>query len=178
MRLFVAIVLDTDARTHVERIQYQLKIRSRNIRLTPFENLHLTLAFLGEVSSERIPEITSIMDAVQCTPFVIQLSQLGCFFKHYGDIWWVGADGKNELLLLQHSLTNALRECRIWFDPKPFVPHLTIARDVVIAHTTQKEELLSRTDAYTMPVDSISLMSSERGDKGPLYSELHRKMLK
>ena len=84
MRLFIAVNLSPEmknALTDAQRTMYDRGVRGR---FTPEENLHLTLAFIGEY-----PSADAVMDAlstVTFTPFEIRLDGVGRF----GDLWWAG----------------------------------------------------------------------------------------
>ena len=81
MRLFIAIRLSDDMRHALIRAQNELYDRGVRGRFTAEENLHLTLAFLGEV-----PDAEPVLDAlsgVSFAPFELALEGMGCF----GDVW-------------------------------------------------------------------------------------------
>ena len=84
MRLFLAILLSDemkDALIHTQNRWYDAGVRGN---YTAEENLHLTLAFIGEV-----PDAQPVLDALSeldFAPFAIALEGMGCF----GDLWWAG----------------------------------------------------------------------------------------
>ena len=86
MRLFIAIPLSDavkDALTAVQDEMYDNGVRGN---FTSRENMHLTLAFIGEY-----PDKDQVMDAlstVSFSAFSLSLSGMGCF----RDLWWAGMD--------------------------------------------------------------------------------------
>lgn len=98
------------------------------------------------------------------SPFPISLSTLG----HFGSLWWVGLDDYDELDSYVKRLRKALSEAGIPFDKKKFSPHITLIRKAI---GTLPAVSVPKT---VMSVDHISLMRSERGPKGMIYTEIGR----
>jgi 2'-5' RNA ligase len=131
LRLFYALWPD-DA-TRYELMQLQALVTGRKTRL---ENLHLTLAFLGQQPSEQLPALKNILAALPRTPIPLVLNRVGYFPRN--KIAWAGMhEIPIALTELHQSLTNALIQNRIAFDNKStFKPHITLAREAI-----QPEEL-------------------------------------
>ena len=68
MRLFIAIGLDDPVKDLLCRAQRQLKRQALGGRFSRRENLHLTLAFLGEAPDIRRAAIA--LDQIQAAPFL------------------------------------------------------------------------------------------------------------
>ena len=84
MRLFIAIELSDEMRKAVARIQEHFRRHGVRGNYTPAENLHLTLAFIGEYPDAAQP--LEVMQSIPLTPFELELEGVGAF----GDLWWVG----------------------------------------------------------------------------------------
>ena len=92
------------------------------------QDLHLTLAFLGQVPAGRIGEVERAAEETSPQAATLVLDRPG-FWKH-NRIAWAGASSvPAELDSLVRRLREALTRFRIAFDPKPFVPHVTLLRD-------------------------------------------------
>ncbi len=162
MRLFIAINLTEamkDALINAQNDMYGQGVRGN---FTKEENLHLTLAFIGEH-----PNPDAVMDALSAvafTPFELTLDGLGCF----GDLWWAGLKGSQPLEAVVRRVHRALAEGGIPFDRKRFSPHITLLRKA----RGEMPEL--RVDPASMTVDHISLMRSDRGKNGMIYTEVGR----
>jgi 2'-5' RNA ligase len=92
------------------------------------QDLHLTLAFLGQVPEGRIDEVERAAQEVLPQAATLILDRPG-FWKH-NRIAWAGASSiPAELEGLVRGLREALTRFRIAFDPKPFVPHVTLLRE-------------------------------------------------
>lgn len=160
MRLFIAVPLSCEmkqALIHAQNAMYDSGIRGN---YTPEENMHLTLAFIGEY-----PESQSVMDAlssVEFTSFELSLEGIGCF----GDLWWAGIADSPPLSAVVRRMRRALAESSIPFDRKRFSPHITLLRRA----SGKMPEI--RLQPAAMTVRTISLMRSDRGKNGMIYTEL------
>jgi len=162
MRLFTAIILSEPMKAAM--IQAQNEIYDGGVRgnYTPEENLHLTLAFIGEYPDAA--PVLEALSAVSFSPFKLDLDGLGCF----GDLWWAGLRESAPLAALARRVRHALAEGGIPFDRKRFSPHITLLRK-----TRGTVPGIEITHA-SMTVDCFSLMRSERGKNGMIYTELGR----
>lgn len=160
MRLFVAINLSDemkDALINAQNEMYDMGIRGN---YTKEENLHLTLAFIGEY-----PDAEPVMDAlsaVSFTPFDISLDGIGSF----GSLWWAGMKDSPALTAVVRRVRRALAENDIPFDRKRFSPHITLIRK------PSGEMPGTEIEPVSMTVTTISLMRSDRGRNGMIYTEL------
>ena len=157
MRLFVAIPFDDAFRAALVRMQREMRRQHVPGRYTPPENLHLTLAFIGEY-----PDPDAALDALpEFAPFELRLSGFGCF----GDLWWAGVADCPALGDYARRLRRALAEAGIPFDRKRFSPHITLAR------RAEGRPALCASEA-AMAVGRVALMRSDRGKAGMIYTEL------
>ena len=160
MRLFVAINLSDemkDALINAQNEMYDMGIRGN---YTKEENLHLTLAFIGEY-----PDAGPLMDAlsaVSIRPFDITLDGIGSF----GSLWWAGMKDSPALTAVVRRVRRALAENDIPFDRKRFSPHITLIRK------PSGEMPGIEIEPVSMMVTKISLMRSDRGRNGMIYTEL------
>ena len=90
MRLFVAINFSEDTVIKLASLRDILRGSSKSGSFTLTENLHLTLAFIGECNGWQTASIKSVMDAICFEPFEICFDRIGRFKRDGGDIWWVG----------------------------------------------------------------------------------------
>ena len=130
---------------------------------TRLENLHLTLAFIGDYSDPAW--VLEVMQSVPFRPFDIRLEGFGCF----GDLYWCGIGGQTELTAYVQRLRRALAEADIPFDRKRFSPHITLLRKATFRGN--KMPGVTIPDAG-MEVTRVSLMRSDRGKQGMIYTEL------
>ena len=160
MRLFIAINLSDDMKGTLLDLQNALYDRGVRGRYTAEENLHLTLAFIGEY-----PDAEPVLDAmseVSFMPFELTLDGMGRF----GDLWWAGMKESVPLTAVVRRIRRALAEHEIPFDRKRFSPHITLIRKA------SGEMPGAHPKPVSMTVEAISLMRSDRGRNGMIYTEL------
>ncbi|MBO7709969.1 MAG: RNA 2',3'-cyclic phosphodiesterase [Lachnospiraceae bacterium] len=159
-RLFVAVTLSDEIRKSVNQTLHEMKQCGIKGNYSPTANLHLTLAFIGEI---REPE--QVMDALRTVtwkPFKLSLDGLGCF----GDILWVGVKGNQGLNGAARAVREALSAAQIRFDTKKFEPHITLIRK------TSGNWKQVPAPKGEMMVKKISLMKSEQKNGRPVYTEI------
>lgn len=75
MRLFIALQFDDDIIEELEYFQGMLKDEGVTGNFTNRENLHLTLAFIGDYNDPD--EVLDVMEAVNFSPIEISLGGVG-----------------------------------------------------------------------------------------------------
>ena len=164
MRLFIAVKLNPTICHALEKVQRSMINQGCRGSFTRLENLHLTLAFIGEYPEPD--DVLDVMQSVPFEPFDIMLSGFGSF----GDLWWTGIRQNDALQSYVKKLRHALSDANIPFDRKKFSPHITVIR----RPDRPLDEVLGslQIPKSTMTVDHISLMRSDRGKNGMIYTEL------
>ena len=164
MRLFIAIRLSDEIRRGLAEIQSFLRNRGVRGNFTKLENLHLTLAFIGEYADPE--EILDAMRGVSFEPFSIRLDGFGSF----GDLYWCGIEEQDGLSFYVKRLRRALAENGIPFDRKKFSPHITLIRKASFDRNGGFPGV-TVPDA-SMEVERVSLMRSDRAKNGMIYTEI------
>ncbi len=163
MRLFIAIPLGEEMRAAVRAVQDDFRRGGVKGNYTPPENLHLTLAFIGEYPDPDA--VLEVLDAVPFRPFELRLDGLGAF----GDLWWLGLEDSPALAACVRALRRGLANAGIPFDGKRFSPHITLVRRATTGGRPMPGVAVPRAG---MTVDHIALMRSDRGRNGMIYTEL------
>jgi len=126
LRLFFALWPDDAVRESLARASLAIH-RVAGGRATRAESIHLTLAFLGDCDAERLGALKAAAAGVRVRPFDLVLDEHG--FWNHNRIAWVGArETPQGLAALVSDLRAALAGAQLAFDPKPFVPHVTLVR--------------------------------------------------
>jgi 2'-5' RNA ligase len=168
MRLFVAINFNSDTKYNLLALRDKLRSLSKRGNFVAPENLHLTLAFLGECHENQVADIKAVMAATVFQPFDLVIERIGRFRRDSGDIWWAGLRECKELLGLQQDLTVGLCAKGFKFDKLQYNPHITLGRKVLTDIAPQKTLIFGET------IKSIELMNSERIDGKLTYSAIFK----
>ena len=102
MRLFVAIQLSDEIKKNITGTLHDLKQKGVKGNYVPMQNLHLTLAFIGETKDPGA--VKDALKKVSFKPFKLSLSELGTF----GSLIWVGMKGNQGLSAAAKSVREAL----------------------------------------------------------------------
>ena len=160
MRLFVAIHLSPAVRDVLLDAVDALRRQGRGTFTRP-DNLHLTLAFIGEAESAA-PAQAALEAACTGGAFSLTVGGLG----HFDDLWWAGVRENERLEVLALGVQRALRQAGFPIERRPWRPHITLAR-----RWQGPEPRLTVPDT-AMWVDRVSLMRSERVEGKLVYTEV------
>ena len=151
------------------------------VRTVASENLHLTLAFIGEVPFQLVKSAEKALAELNFSKFKVTIAGVGAFPSVAKPrVIWVGVkEGAENAIRLAESVRKKLREYRVPFDSKPFVPHITVARVKGPVKPALTRLLTKMEDAVfgVQEVNSIRLKKSVLTSKGPIYSTLYEKKL-
>ena len=164
MRLFIAIQFEENILDALTDFQADLKSQGVSGNYTRRENLHITLAFIGDYGNPD--EVLDVMEQVDFRPIEISLDGVGSF----GELFWVGLADNPQLLGYVKRLRRALSEQGIPFDKKRFSPHIKLIRKYSCRGV--REIPVSEPPKGIMMATRVSLMRSERGKNGMIYTEI------
>ena len=151
------------------------------IRWVPVHNVHLTLIFLGDISSSSLDLIKQMMtvEAAQVRAFEIQIEGLGSYPNPRRQrVLWVGLNAPVALTYLQHALEAAAARLGYAPEDREFSPHLTIGRvrqNVSPADQQKIRDALECTkvgNLGTVCVNGVHLFKSDLQPTGSLYTKL------
>lgn len=129
MRLFYGLPFPHRVRRDLLLAQRPLLQNSIRGNFTSVTNFHLTLAFLGEVEEARLPLLFSILDAAKQPPFDLLFTHLDHFD---GGIWYLSPAPYPPLFTLEKALSAALSREGFSLPERPYTPHLTLGRKIVL----------------------------------------------
>ncbi len=117
MRTFIAIEIPEKARQVVWHFIQGQKNKNLPIKWVEFENLHITLKFLGEIKPEKLDDLVSLLVGVssKTKKFFLSLKDLGCFpgIRNPRVLWIGVAEGAEELKNLATIIDNDLTKLGI-----------------------------------------------------------------
>lgn len=164
MRLFIAIEFEKEIIQALTDLSEELKKNGVTGRFTPPENLHMTLAFIGEYGNPE--EVLDVMKDVPFEPFDMELEGL----QHFRDMLFVRISDNPSLTTYVKRLRRKLAKQGIPFDKKRFSPHITLARKVSFQKGVKGIPV--SIPGMDTNVESVSLFRSDRGKQGMIYREL------
>jgi RNA 2',3'-cyclic 3'-phosphodiesterase len=95
------------------------------------EDLHITLAFLGNAPSEKLSNaVDNVTAALSGTNgFQLEMNKLGIFGKEESPrIFWLNTKDSNKLEAVRKKVFTACTEAGFQLESRPFKPHITLAR--------------------------------------------------
>ncbi|MBM3327524.1 MAG: RNA 2',3'-cyclic phosphodiesterase [Calditrichaeota bacterium] len=132
IRTFIAIETPQGVKDAIRSAQRDLqRIRGANVSWTRSEGIHLTLKFLGDVDSERMPAVVANIREVCAgrAPFSLHTTATGGFPRlARPKVLWLGVSAPQELMALQAAVDMALIDLGYEPEDKAFHPHLTVGR--------------------------------------------------
>jgi len=175
MRLFIAINFTPEIKTNLLKIIQQIKQNSVGGNFTLKDNLHVTIAFIGESNALKDIQKAMNMAIEQSTvkPFTLSIEGLGKFNRREGDIYWAGIKNNPLLSQLNKAIVEELRNSGFTIESKEYKPHLTLGRKVVLNDAFDIKEFEKTIPPMEMNVNRVSLMKSERIGGKLVYTEIY-----
>jgi 2'-5' RNA ligase len=175
MRTFLAVRVPEHIRKVIHEFAQIEEKKELPIKWVVFENLHITLKFLGEIDEKKKVEMAPVITGIckKHSPFQVRLEGLGCFPDPRNPrVLWVGVkEGNTQLCDIAAELEKGL--AHVGFkEEKRFHPHLTIGR--IKKHCKVDEILANNISTDAFGVDSVVLFKSSLKPTGPVYEELDR----
>jgi 2'-5' RNA ligase len=185
MRLFVAIELPTGWREAAAEAQRTLiqRVPPRTLRPVDPALMHLTLRFLGEVEDEALPLLQRELAALEPVDVQLALGAAGSFGAARSTrVAWLAIEGDRDgLAALARRVERAVVAAGAPPEPRPFRPHLTLARVTRGADGEARRAVAEALAALPRPAAApfharrIALVRSHLGGPhGPRYEPLLR----
>ncbi|MDR2444546.1 MAG: RNA 2',3'-cyclic phosphodiesterase [Spirochaetaceae bacterium] len=181
MRVFVALTLPDEFKAALAAKTETLRRKHPDFRWTPDRNLHITLAFLGEVERTGLHFLTGIVEDIASGTNRISLSGSRLFTlpqKKPANVLVLGFDrGREKIAYLAERIEAGLEllaaDGRYSFRPRekrPFTSHLTIARK------GRKPVMLSPLELIPVQIEAmaetVTVFESELLREGAEYKAL------
>ena len=136
----------------------------------PIENLHVTLAFYGELDEPVIADLDAQLACIATRPFQMRLSGAGHFSQGgQPTSIWLGVEDSEPLRDLARACSRAARGAGFTPEPRVYRPHLTLAyleRDVEFVRIQRFEQRLSLWKSPAFTADRFHLYSSRQRKPG------------
>ncbi|MCX8004589.1 MAG: RNA 2',3'-cyclic phosphodiesterase [Burkholderiaceae bacterium] len=155
-RVFVALWPPEPVRCELARLGRRLQERAPRARLVPSERLHLTLAFIGALAPASALALARALRCLDAEPFDWPLDRIGHFAR--ARVVWAGGEPIEPLLACAERVRGLLQRVEVPFDRRPFVPHVTLLRNVARWHHDARHE---RIDTIVWRCERPLLVRSE-----------------
>lgn len=169
MRLFYAITFKEESKVKLSIIRDALADHALKGRFISKDNIHLTLAFIGEVNQSKLNDYESVIDYLNFDDLQLKATHLGSFRKKNKDILWLGLEDERSVKDLNNNLVKILSTLGLAYEKRKYHPHITMGRQVV----------MDSNDIIVPPVDlkldSIALMHSHRVNDILVYEPIYQR---
>jgi len=178
LRLFVSVdVEDPKVLSAISSLKALVASTGVPQKLVEDENLHVTLAFIGEVPEAEAEEIKAALRTVEHRAFKMHLKGLGAFPSEASPrVVWVGvAEGADELRELHKKVLSALRSVGVQPKDPRFEPHITISRVKGSKGIQSLAKVIASYRDYEVgwvDVKELRLKQSTLTPRGPIYKTL------
>lgn len=166
MRLFIALPFDNDTKEKLISAQSKLKLCGVRGNFTAIENLHLTLAFIGEARDPK-PALAAL-GSVEPPSVSLRFSRP----LMLRDILTAGLERNAGFEKYAGELRSALDLAGVEYDRKPFRGHVTLVRRSELPPGLDLSECLKPLEGMEIPVREICLMKTDFINNRPRYSRI------
>lgn len=132
MRAFIALELSPEIKAGLENLIRSLSPLTRDIRWVRPEGMHLTLKFLGEISTEQAALAVEALRRVSSrhAPVSFTVAGSGWFPERSRRprVIWAGVEAGPALGALHKDIEGEMMSAGFPEEARPFRPHLTLGR--------------------------------------------------
>lgn len=166
LRLFFALWPDEEIQARFEQASQRLH-RICGGKRTRRENIHLTLAFLGDVPAAQLETLRAVAAGAAGVAFDLNFDELG-WWRRNQITWAAPSEPPPALFRLVDALKSGLAAAGFKTEDRPYLPHLTLLRR---AHCRGSR---FEADPIVWPVREFVLVSSLLSENGSVYEIVGR----
>jgi len=180
VRAFVAIAMGKDVRARLTETMGSLQRAGAHVAWVAPANIHLSLAFLGNVTWDMVPLIGAALDeaAAACAPFSLAVAEVGSFGSARSPrVIWAGVRESPALRELQGRVARGIMALGLTIEEREYRPHLTLGR---VRSSRGRDELVQAMAAVAgqefgrIEAREVLLMKSRLLPAGAEHSVVHR----
>jgi len=183
IRAFIAIDLSKEIQQRLNEVlnNYTTLLEKIPVRWVPVSNIHLTLKFLGEVSTSNLNILTDMIQAevIGHHQFDISVGGSGAFPNNRQPrIIWIGVEAPQELALIQAGIETATSRLGYIREERAFSPHLTLGRVSRNASMQDMKAISQALDKYRVGflgatcIEKVHLYRSDLRPTGAKYTQI------
>jgi 2'-5' RNA ligase len=178
IRTFIAVTLPEQVLNELNKLIEAMRPYARGIKWVKPQSIHLTLKFLGNISSAELEKVYQALERIFQSPheqFILSTGKPGVFpGLKKPRVFWIGVSGSGLLQLerLQNEVEESLYQEGFPKEERNFSPHLTIGR---VKDRVDLPLLTEKFSAYDfpeceIPVRELQVMKSDLKPSGAVYS--------
>lgn len=178
-RLFIAYKLPSQLKNDMRFIQHKIRnsIDPEGINWVNPDNMHITIAFLGQIDEKRIEDLEIVFNRLFFSPLQFTTGAVQ-YFKRNGtpSVFYQNVENQEMMRRKAEEVRGLLADAMINYDRKPFNGHITLARAKVPESGVELADYIDNkldtpeTADYTL--NNIILYESKFQEGGPKYIEL------
>src|SRR2546425_4639496 len=178
VRSLISIDLeDQQVLSSIASILSSLQALGGDLKPVEGDNIHLTLKFLGNISTSRLAGVKSSLKQLTFPSFTAEIKGAGAFpnLKHMNVIWVGVNEGWTQVEQIYEKVEKLLSGVGFKRENRPFSPQITKTR---VRSGRKRDEIanflqhLSDEGFGTLTVDKVRLKQSILSSSGPKYSTL------
>jgi len=174
IRSFIALNLDDEVKKKICIICKKFE-NLKGLKLVEYENLHITLKFLGDIDLGQQHEIISALENAckNIDEITIKVNKMGAFPNlHNPRIVWLGIEPNSKINKLHENIENNLYNIGFERDGKRFHPHITIGRNKTNHNNRLIYKKIVDTEDFEIlsVITKVSFMKSTLTSRGPVYN--------
>ncbi|MEN6341180.1 MAG: RNA 2',3'-cyclic phosphodiesterase [Methanospirillum sp.] len=173
VRTFVAVDLPEEMRERIAVVAQALRGSAARLTFVAPSQIHVTLAFLGEVDATRLDAVADALEAVRPAPFELAVGPIVGNSRSSPRTIWCPCTDEGSLAALAGDVGAALEPLGFSRERRAFRGHATVAR-VKVFHPSLLDRLASlpRDGFGSFTVDRFRLKKSTLLPQGPVYEDL------
>ena len=173
-RAFVALTPPDAQRAQLGAYVERCRAAAPDFRWVAPESVHLTLRFLGRVEAPALADLSGRLREIRQAPFELRLLGLGTFGGRRPSVIWLGlAEGVEPAATLARAVEAECAAVGLEPEPRPFRPHLTLAR-ARERSGAPLPELPPPPEPAPWRATEMILFESRLGGGPPVYTPLER----
>jgi 2'-5' RNA ligase len=184
LRTFIAVELPAGIQNAISQSTAPLRnsLPKTLIRWVVPQNVHLTLKFLGDVSSTTLEHLVAALkvEAAVHEMFTMSVGGLGAFPNpRRARVIWVGLEAPPALEAIQRGVEAAAEKLGYSPEERPFSPHLTIGRVGQNVSASDLQRIRTALEATkvgvlgTFRVEAVHIFKSDLQPGGSVYTHLY-----
>ena len=186
LRTFIAVPLGKAIQDRCAALQQELGRGGADLKWVEYENLHVSLLFLGEVDERDVPDVCRVTTTAcaDLEAFTLTVEGVGCFPNpRRPRVVWVGlSEGGPELVALHDAVEAPLLDLGCYRrEERQYTPHVTLGRVKGERGTDRLAAALAHHAGWhggTALVREVHVLSSQLTPQGPIYGILSRAHLR